>query len=210
MPTDSLKRTFNSIFSEQTEQSRLDEILEKVAKYEVERPFTTLTSMPAERRNNIRKTLNFKWDSETIQSSNINRAKFEAWEIIDCDMKGIIARIHSIKEQLFPTNYNSWRRTLTRILDISGIHYDASATEVELEKLILSILDKYSKLNKKSDSNIPTDAFKKMGKGVGLAASVVKDIGTIWDDLFGSEDEPAINAIFAICAFNHKGNENKE
>ena len=51
---------------------------------------------------------------------------------------------------------------------------------------------------------LPTAASTKLGKNIGIAAAILKDVGIIWDDVLGSEDEPAINAVYAICSFMHK------
>lgn len=160
--------------------------------------------MSSEERKNIRCTLDFTWDKGTLSISDELRPFFESWEILDCNIKGIISRLHSISEQLNPMRYNGWRQTLTRILDLSCIHYNAADSEEKLEKLILNIFDQAAKISKKKDATLAMNSASKLGKSAGIAAAIVKDVGTIWDDVLGSEDEPAMNAVYAICAHVHE------
>lgn len=207
MPIDKMKSSISNLFSsDKTEYEIVKEILQEVKEKNIERPFEALISMPQDKRNNIRLTLDFKWSQETRNSSEKNRSIFEAWEILNCNIKGIVSRLHSIKEQINPMNFNGWRKTIARILDLTGVHFNASDSEEELEILILSLFEQNKKLTKKSDSSLPTTGAAKLGKGIGIAASILKDVGTIWDDVLGSEDEPAINAVYAICKIIHNDN----
>lgn len=190
--------------TEPTFEEKLGEIKSSVEEFELERPFDILISMSSEERRNIRSTLDFKWGKDTLKADDELKPFFESWEILDCNIKGIISRLHSISEQLNPNRYNGWRQTLTRILDLSGIHYNAAESEEKLEKLVLHIFDESTRISKKQDSTIPTSGAAKLGKSVGMAAAIIKDVGAIWDDVLGSEDEPAMNAVYAICAHIHK------
>lgn len=198
------KSISNLASSNLTEEQKAEKILAEIEEKDISRPFNALIEMSSKERNNIRLTLDFKWCSDAKDSSEENRAKFEAWEILNCNIKGIVSRLHSIKEQVNPLNFNGWRKTIARILDLSGIHFNAADSEEKLEELILTIFEDNKKLTKKKDSSIPTSSALKLGKSVGLAASILKDVGTIWDDVLGSEDEPAINAVYAICSYVHK------
>lgn len=184
-------------------KQKLEKLKLEVNDKNLGRPFEALAEMTADYRNNIRLTLDFKWNKETVNSDDELRPYLESWEILDRNRKGIISRLHSISEQLNPSRYNGWRQTLTRILDLSGIHYKASASEQELEMLMFRIFEDSTKITKKKDSVLPTTGAVKLGKNVGVAAAILKDVGIMWDDILGCEDEPAMNAVYAICSFMH-------
>lgn len=168
------------------------------------RPFAALVSMSSSDRENIRQTLCFKWAQETAECvDEKKRAELEAWEIIDCNIRGIAARLHSIAEQLNPTYYTTWRGVLIRILEMLNKHYKATEQENDLEKIVHDALSSDRRIGERPQTEIPTAAGVKVGKTGGMIVSVLKDVAVIWDDILGSEDTPAVATAYAICEYLH-------
>lgn len=185
-------------------EEKIKEIEGLVSKRSWERPFNALVAMSPKQRDNIRQTLEFDWDKTTLECADLGtKSKLEAWEIIDCNIKGVAARLHNIGEQLKPWKYHTWRSVLARILDLGGFHYKADSSEEDLELVVLNILDESARLAKRKEGEFPTSGAAKIHKGAGMVAAIVKDIAKIWDDVLGSEDEPAIHTVYAICEFQH-------
>ncbi len=170
-----------------------------------ERPFEILVKMKPEERDNIRDTLDFSWAKKTINCEETDiKSEFEAWEIIDCNIRGIAARLHTISEQLNPTKYLSWRKALVRTLQTGGFNFKPTENEEELEKRILDIYDKKDRLTfKKKRNEYSLAMVSKLDKKAAIASSIVKEGANMWDDVFGSEDDPAMLTIYAICSCIH-------
>ena len=100
-----------------------------------ERPIKALVSMSPENRDLIRQTLNFKWP-KGVEGTPL----FEAKEIIDHHLWGIIGRLHSKKETVIPGNL-TWRQILIRVIEKHlEIVYKADATEEELHAAVEAAL----------------------------------------------------------------------
>lgn len=98
------------------------------------RPFNALAKMPNEHRENLRKSLSFKWSKASLADTN-----YQAKEILDCNLKGVIARLHRTEENLFKIGSNiTWREILQRCLDESNIRFPAHLSEYELEDRLLT------------------------------------------------------------------------
>lgn len=173
-----------------------------------ERPFNALINMPSEARENLRLTLNFSW-----KDANRQDPESEAKQIIDCDIKGMVARLHNQLEMINPFAKNlTWREVLQRIFEKHiQKSYAAHSKEEEIEKMLIdNFLNKNTlKSREKKDPKIPAAAIGKLGKNVGLFASIISEIGAGLDDLLGSQDAPAINVVFSICLFLHKDSLNE-
>lgn len=162
------------------------------------RPFAALATIAEDRRDLVRQTLDFKWDKSTLESNTPRyRAQFEAWEIIDCDIRGIAGRLHSIAEQLNPVRYITWRQALIRALELAQRQYKATATEEELEALVLDVFESEKRMRPRDQTDVPDFGLPK-SKG-GFIFSTLKDIAKVFDDVVGSEDGPALAAMYSIC-----------
>ncbi|TDM05709.1 MAG: hypothetical protein C4K60_13360 [Ideonella sp. MAG2] len=165
------------------------------------RPFLALKTFTPKERNLIRETLNFEWAGETSSCVDPSkRADLESWELIDCNVRGIAARLHSISEQLNPTTYITWRRALIRVLDLMDKDYPATADEVYLERMVLEGLGGSHKRKRRPQTGLPVKSLSRIPKHGGTASVVLSEIAECWDAVLGSEDKPAIAAIYSICA----------
>lgn len=168
------------------------------------RPFAALISMSQSERENIRQTLCFEWAKETTECSNTGkRSELESWEIIDCNIRGVAARLHTISEQLKPDYYLTWRGALTRILEMLNRHYKATEHETALEQIVHDALCSNKHIGDRHQTEIPSAVGGKVGKSGGMVVAVLKDVAEIWDDVLGSEDTPAVATVYAICAHLH-------
>ena len=167
------------------------------------RPLWILAKLSNAERDRIRQTLDFNWSTDTLAATAHEcRQSLEAWEIIDCNIRGIAGRLHNIKEQLQPRKMITWRAALIRILEMANVSYSAAASEEDLVQAVVRAVEQRRLLNR-GQPELPTQAAFKIGKTVGLAASILKDISVIWDDVLGSQDEPAVAAVYAICKNTH-------
>ena len=154
--------------------------------------------MPTDKRELIRQTLQFDWDRSTRECQDFRlRAQLEAWEIIDCNIRGIAARFHTIGEQINPGRYISWRQTLIRVLELPNQQYKATDTEEDLETQVLDALKDGKRRHERGQTEIPSFGVK--GGKAGLILGIVKDVAQMWDGLLGSQDGPAVAAVFALC-----------
>ncbi len=169
------------------------------------RAFSALCSLDSEARDRIRDTLNFEWSKETQNSKDIDvKAAMESWEIIDCNIRGVAARLHTIFEQLSPTLYITWRRALIRALDTMDMNYSADDTEEELEKIFLNAFERNARYSSREQSEIPLVSAAKIDKKGKIAAEVISGVTESWDSVFGSEDWPAITTMHTICRTIHR------
>lgn len=178
------------------------ELFSKVRSSGWERPFAALVLMGAEHRDLIRRTLNFSWGKDVIHADPKPdlRAVFEAWEIIDCHIRGIVARMHTMAEQVNPVAYLSWRQALVRTLELCGHSYRAIDADAALEREVMGVLGAGRKRSARGQTQVP-GGLGRMHKKVGLVMEVLKDLASAWDGLLGSEEGPAIASIQSICEF---------
>lgn len=192
----------------------VDDIIHKVNDHELIRPFRALAYMTEKKRNNIRKTLEFKWDKKTEYAEKDLKKYFEAWEILNRNIKGIISRMHTRYQQINPRHYSSWRKTLRAILTLTNTTFDAAADEEEIELTFLQVFGNQTQVPKRPASQLSADGIKSdvaplvagakiVGPKILGAIAVAGGIGGLIEKALGSEDEPAINSIFAICLFIH-------
>lgn len=185
-------------------ESKWRELAQSVGSKGWARPFMALASMSGVERDLIRQTLRFSWASETTDCSDpTKRQELEAWEIIDCNIRGVVARLHTIAEQVNPVRYLTWREVLVRTMEMLNKPYKATASEEALEKLVLDAMLADKKVQDRPQTTVPSASIPKIGKTGGIVVSVLKDVAIIWDDLLGSEDGPAVAVIFAICSHVH-------
>ena len=164
------------------------------------RAFAALSAMTPVERDLIRQTLRFRWSAETRDCQDeAMRAELESWEIIDCHIRGIAGRLHSLAEQMNPARYITWREALIRILDMLNLTYRATDPEESLEKAVLTALIAEKRVSERGQTEMPTLTIGKMGKMGGIVISVLKDVAAMWDHLLGSEESPAVATVFAIC-----------
>jgi len=98
----------------------------------VERPFRLLVSMPDEQRAEIADLLDFEFADE-----NVGDPQAEAWEIINCDLRGLQARTHEWYETLNPFGSNNgWREILRCTCQELGVEVSAAATVPTMEAAI--------------------------------------------------------------------------
>lgn len=164
------------------------------------RPFQALVSMPYGFRENIRKTLNFNWADKSKSKSD-----WQAKEILDCDLRGIIARFNNTAQQLVPYSRNvSWREILERILSDFHIKYPAHLSEKELELLLM---EKTLKSNINSIKDTTANLNKVIGDSPHVAALVLLMFGNIDTSLSGlldTSNKPGYSAVLSICIWLHK------
>lgn len=167
-----------------------------------ERPFAALVLMGGDDRDLIRRTLDFSWGKDVIQATPKPelRAVFEAWEIIDCHVRGIVARMHTMAEQVNPLAYLSWRQVLLRTLELCGHPYRAIDADAALERAVVSALGAGRKRSPRGQTQVP-GGLSRVHKKVGLVMEVLKDLASAWDGLLGSEEGPAIASIQSVCEF---------
>ena len=170
-----------------------------------DRAFSALCSLEPDARDRIRDTLNFDWSKETQNCKDIDaKIAMESWEIIDCNIRGIAARLHTIFEQLSPTHYITWRRALIRALDAMDMNYSADDREEDLEIIFLQAFERNARYSARGQSEIPLASAVKIDKKGRIAAEVASDIAESWDSVLGSEDWPAITAMQTICRTLHR------
>ena len=164
------------------------------------RPYSALVEMPDEFRENMRKTLNFNW-AEKSKSDQ----EFQAKELLDCDLKGIIARFNNTVQHIVPFSGNiSWRGILERILSELKIKYQAHLGEKEFESLLLE------NVVKRNIKNTPKEIIKiknylKYTNDVPTSIILsLANIDSIVAELFGSVTKPGYSAVLSICIWLHK------
>lgn len=100
------------------------------------RPYNILKSMEQNARHEMATHLGFRFEP-----SSIGDPSAEAWEIINCNLKGLQARSHSWYETLNPFAGNSsWLDILQRVADFCEISYSKYTSEADLEYLICEYL----------------------------------------------------------------------
>lgn len=174
-----------------------------------ERPYNALLGLNSEIRDNYRDYLAFDWSSETSECTDLTlQSALESQEIIDCNIRGLAARLHTISEQLGPFSYISWRSALTRILDMLEINHDPKWSIADLEKEILSSITATPKksrpqTNLKPITALASAALKKTAFTGLLTTELASAVTEGWDSILGSEDKPAIKVIHSICETLH-------
>jgi hypothetical protein len=196
-----LEAAITSVQADERDEAlmKLREIVLLASRYGWKRPFVALFTMRTKKRDLVRQTLQFEWDKNTRECQDFRRrAQLEAWEIIDCNIRGIASRLHTIGEQLNPVRYLSWRQALIRVLELANHLYKATDSEENLESLVLDVFQDNKRTQNRDQTDIPTFGLPKGGKA-GIILSITRDIAGMWDGLLGSEDGPAVAAVFALC-----------
>lgn len=165
------------------------------------RPFKSLVAMPPEFRTNILETLKI-----TLSSGIVGDPEKEAKTIIDSDLYGIVARLHSRIQQLNPFGSNlTWREVLISIVEKHlELPFPAHSSEEDLEMLFLqNILRRRIKAKKGRSLPIPPITTKVIPSQAGIFIDIIKNIDNLIDDLIGSGDAPAVHAVISICLYLH-------
>lgn len=169
------------------------------------RPFNALVEMPKENRENLRKSLNFNWSKQSLADSN-----YQAKEILNCDLRGIIARVHTTGQNLFRIGSNAtWREILQRCLDENIISYPAHLSESDLEiKLLEGLLtNKLSeikdKVRKVSDPNKSKETILQNPAEIMMIAFPILFAFKFFDVVHGNslsiKRSVALSAVMSIC-----------
>jgi hypothetical protein len=191
------------------EEKTTDSVLKWAAEKKWDRPFNALLGLPGEIRDGYRDYLAFDWSSETSACENPElKAALESQEIIDCNIRGLAARLHTISEQISPFSYLSWRSALTRILDMLEIDHDPKWSVAEIEKRIVSSIKTTPKKSRpqtdlKHVTVLANAALKKTAFSGILTTEIASAVTDGWDSILGSEDKPAIKIIHSICETLH-------
>jgi len=165
------------------------------------------TQMSADEREEIRASLEFKFEPE-----NRGSAVMEAWEIIDTPRMGMIARFHSLGEMVEPGFNITWQSALKRVLEWAKVTTVRGTNSEKLErKLTEFAAEKH--FPEVAQSNGIDGALKALASAIKLAAGEsanVVDAVELIDgliDLIGSfykkSPVPAVDAMFAICLTKH-------
>lgn len=170
-----------------------------------DRPYKALITMTPEVRDGFRDYLAFDWSEETRSCNDPDlKAALESQEIIDCNIRGLAARLHTISEQIWPTSYISWRSALTRILDMLEINHDPKWKIQDIEKEIVSRIiggpnKSRPQTNLKPVTALAGAVLKKTNFSGVVTAELASAVTDGWDSILGSEDKPAIKVIHSIC-----------
>ncbi len=110
----------------------------KAREERVLRPLRILAAMQKEQRREIAEFLEFEFAEESL-----GNPKAEAWEIINCDLRGLQARTHEWHHTISPfSGNNSWHEILTCVAE--GLKLDMSdrARDQVLESAICEAVAK--------------------------------------------------------------------
>ena len=183
----------------------VESIRDWATKKKWDRPFKALISLTPEIREGYRDYLSFDWSDKILTCGDpLIKSALESQEIIDCNIRGLAARLHTISEQVWPSSYISWRSALTRILDMLEINHDPKWTTPQLEhEIITSIVTTPKKsrpqTNLKPVTALASAALKKTAFSGLVTAELASAVTDGWDSILGSEDKPAIKVIHSIC-----------
>lgn len=99
------------------------------------RAWRVLRELTQEQRDKIRKSLDFTYAADAK-----GKPFAEAWEIVDTDRVGLVARLHTTWEMIHPSEYITWRKSLIRAMQQEG-HDIAPDTELkEAERRYVALM----------------------------------------------------------------------
>lgn len=173
------------------------------------RPFNALVEMPKEHRDNLRESLNFSWSKQSLADSH-----YQAKEILNCDLRGIIARVHSTGENLFRIGSNvTWREIILRCLDENIIKYPAHLSESDLEIRLLDglltkkISDIKHEVRKVLNSNKVNENILQNPAEIMMIAFPIlfalNFFGVIPGNFLQIKRSVALSAVMSICLWLH-------